>query len=101
MEPATIILILAVLACPIGMGLMMWQMNRRMESQSGHAMPGDRLNADPAERLAALRAQRQALQAEIAETAKIAELEAKREALLSSQNHTPEVAKDETAAEGA
>ena len=72
----------AMLACPIGMGLMMWLMNKNMGSNQSHSTPKDQTAA---ERLAALRAQRQTLEAEIAETARIAELEAKRDALRDAQ----------------
>ena len=82
MEPSTFLFLIAALACPISMGLMMWLMNKNMSDQ--HAMPGQQTSANAAERLAALRAQRQALEAEIAEAAKIAELEAKRQALRAS-----------------
>lgn len=81
---------IAMLACPIGMGLMMWLMNRNMSGQSGHAMPGGQTPTSAAERLAALRAQRQVLEAEIAETARIAELEAKREVLRASRSPAEE-----------
>ena len=84
------LLLVAVLACPIGMGLMMWMMNKNMGSQPGHSMSGDQQPVRPAERLAALRAQRQALEAEIAETARIAELEAQRESLLAGRASGPE-----------
>ncbi len=80
MDPSTLLLLVGVLACPIGMGVMMWLMNKNMSDQ--HTMPGQPTSANAAERLAALRAQRQALEAEIAEAAKIVELEAKRRALL-------------------
>ena len=76
MNPSTLLLLIGVLACPIGMGVMMWLMNKNMSSQSAMSE-----HQSAVERLAALRAQRQTLEAEIAEVAKIAELEAKREAL--------------------
>ncbi len=78
MEPSTLLLLVAVLACPIGMGLMMWMMNRNMGGQQGHSMPGQ---TSQAERLKALREQRRQLEQEIAEVEKIAALEAKKEAL--------------------
>jgi len=79
MDP-TILIALAVLACPIGMGLMMWMMNRhQMGGQQGQSsMPGHTSEAD---RLKALREQRRLLEQEIAETEKITALEAQKEAL--------------------
>jgi len=76
MEP--LVLIIAVLACPIGMGLMMWMMNRQMSGQHNPSMPGHTSEAD---RLAALREQRQRLEQEIAEAEKIAALEAQKDTL--------------------
>ena len=74
-----ILFAVAMLACPIGMGLMMWLMMRNSRDQS--APSGSQKLASAAERLAALRAQRAVLEAEIAESARIAELEGKRDAL--------------------
>ena len=76
MNPSTILIIVAALACPIAMGLMMWQMNKNMGGDSHQSMSGtdtDRLNV--------LREQRQMLDQEIAETQKIMELEEKKKAL--------------------
>jgi len=72
MELSTAIVIAAFVACPIAMGAAMWLMNRRMNeprlrSQSGSA----------ADRLAELRAQREQLEAEIAEVGRLLDLEAK------------------------
>jgi len=87
MEPATLFLILGVLACPIGMGLMMWLMNKNMGGRFSHAVSGYQAPVKPAERLATLHAQRQQLEDEIAETARIAGLEARRELLQANQRH--------------
>jgi len=79
MEPATLLLLVAVLACPIGMGVMMYMMNRQnMGGQHGHSMPGQ---TSQAERLKAMREQRRQLEQEIVEAEKIATLEAKKESL--------------------
>ena len=78
MELSTLLLILAVLICPISMGIMMWMMNRNMSGQQDHSMPGHTSHASEADRLKALHEQRQQLEQEIAETEKIVALEAKK-----------------------
>lgn len=82
MEPQTLLLLVAVLACPIGMGLMMWMMNRNMGGQQGQSMSGH--NMPQADRLKTLREQRRQLEQEIAEVEKIATLEEKKKALTQS-----------------
>ena len=70
------LIVLAALACPIAMGLMMWMMNKNMGGDSHQTMSGtdtDRLNV--------LRKQRQTLDQEIDEVQKIIELEEKKRAL--------------------
>jgi len=81
MELSTVLLILAVLICPISMGIMMWMMNRNMSGQQDHSMPGHTSHASEADRLKALHEQRQQLEQEIAETEKVAALEARKQAL--------------------
>ena len=76
MELSTILILAAVLACPIGMGLMMWMMNKKMGGESHESMSGT-----DADRLNALRKQRQTLDQEIAEVQKITDLEQKKKAL--------------------
>lgn len=78
MQPYEILRFVAVLACPIGMGLMMWMMMRNTGDKSMSSQ-GSR-----ADRLTVLRQQRQQLEQEIAETEKIAALETEKAALVSS-----------------
>jgi len=73
---STILVFVAVLACPIAMGVMMWMMNKNMGGDSHQSMSGTETD-----RLKALREQRQMLDQEIAETQKIMELEGKKKAL--------------------
>lgn len=85
MDVNTILLVLAAVACPIIMGIMMWWMMRDTSHQGKEPTSEQPLSANAAERLTMLRQQRQALEAEIAEVTRIAELEAKREQLVSGQ----------------
>ena len=73
MSPSTILILIAALACPIAMGLMMWQMSKNMDDKSHHYMSG--MDAD---HLKALHEQRRMLEQEIAEVEKIVELEEKK-----------------------
>ena len=86
MELGTILVLAATLACPIGMGLMMWLMNKNMGGQSSSSYHPP---ATSKERLAMFRTQQQALEVEIAEVARLAELEVQREALFNSKTASP------------
>ncbi len=89
MDPR-LLLPLAMLACPVGMGLVMWWMMKGSNNSQGNATS---IPQTPPEKLAALRARRVALETEIAETGRIAELEAKRDELrkqLASPQEAPE-----------
>lgn len=79
MELSTILIIVAALACPIGMGLMIWMMNKNMSGESHQSMSGT-----DSDRLKALREQRRMLDEEITEVQKIIELEEKKKALTST-----------------
>lgn len=81
MEPATILLFLAVLACPIAMGYMSWKMNREMGSKHGPLHSSKMPAAGADQRLAALRRQREAVEAEITELTSVLRLESRREEL--------------------
>jgi hypothetical protein len=82
MELAALLPYIAILACPIAMGLMMWMMSKNMGGHTDQATP---VEQTPSERLAVLRQQRQSLEAEITEVTRIAELEAERQQALAAQ----------------
>jgi len=77
----SITLLVMGLACPIGMGLMMWLMNKNMSGQSGHLSSDKQEHISAAGRLVALQQQRRMLEAEIAELTDIVALEVQQEAL--------------------
>ena len=87
MEPTTLLLLAAALACPIGMGLTMWMMNRNMGAQHSQSTPSqaEAATLPDAERLGRLREQRQRLEEEISETEKTVALQAQKETLRGHQ----------------
>lgn len=86
MDPSTLLLLFAVLACPIGMVLMMRMMNRQDGGEQGHSMSGRGSPASQVERLKTLGEQRRLLEQEIAEAERILALEAKKAALASARS---------------
>ena len=82
MELSTLLLAFAVLACPIGMGVMMWMMNKNMDDPQNHS----EMSHTKTDRLEALHEQRQQLEQEIAEVEKIAALNAKKETLAETRS---------------
>src|SRR5690348_8798970 len=81
-NPNSLFLLLMGLACPMGMGLMMWMMNRSMSDQSRHTSLDTQEPVSAVQRLAALQQQRRILEAEIAELTEIVALEVQQEAML-------------------
>lgn len=86
MELSTILLALAVLACPITMGVMMWRMNKNMDGQHGHP-PAHQTDSH---RLAALLEQRRQLEQEIAEAERMAALEDRKTPAAETRSPLPE-----------
>ena len=71
MHLSVVIPIVVALACPIGMGLMMWMLHRNMGGQNSGANPSQRVEAT-ADRLLRLRAERVQLEQAIAEAERAA-----------------------------
>ena len=82
MQLNTLLVFLAILACPICMGIMMWMMNKNMGGQQDHSTMSHTMHTSEANRLKVLLEQRQLLEQEIAETEKIMTLEVKKQTLI-------------------
>lgn len=90
MDGNAIFLLVMGLACPIGMGLMMWLMNKQM-SQHAEPRPFDRQkHLSPANRLAELHDERRALDAEIVELSQDVELDGQRPLVVSGSRAIPD-----------
>ena len=46
MELSTLLLFLAILICPISMGIMMWKMNKNMDDHHRHMKSDDSAHVD-------------------------------------------------------
>ena len=46
MELSTLLLFLAILICPISMGIMMWRMNKNVDDRHMNMKSGDSAHAD-------------------------------------------------------
>jgi cell division protein FtsB len=90
MDLNAVFLLIMGFACPIGMGVMMWLMNKNMSQQQEHLSPDKQKGISAADHLSALHQQRQILETEIAELNQIVELEARHEALLTNPSPAPE-----------
>lgn len=67
MDLNTLFLLLVGLACPVGMGLMMWMMNKNMSQSTDNLRKNKAFPSDLEDYLMQLRLQRQLLDDEIAE----------------------------------
>ena len=67
MDLNTLVLLLVGLVCPIGMGLLMWMMNKNMNQSVDNLRKNDESPADLEDYLMHLRLQQQLLEDEIAE----------------------------------
>ncbi len=90
MDLNAVFLLIMGFACPIGMGVMMWLMNKNMSHQPEHLSSDKQKGIGAADHLSALHKQRQILEAEIAELNQLVELEARHEALLTNPSPAPE-----------
>ena len=90
MDGNAIFLLVMGLACPIGMGLMMWLMNRQMSQHAEPRSSDKQKRLSPADRLAALHDERRILEAEITELSHQVELDEPHYLPLSEPSSVPE-----------
>ena len=90
MDVNTIFLLVMGLACPIGMGLMMWLMNKNMSQHPEQLSSDKQKRLSPADRLAALHDERRILEAEITELSHQVELDEPHYLPLSNPLSVPE-----------
>ena len=90
MDSNTLFLLIVGLACPIGMGLMMWLMNRQMSHHAEPLSSDKQKRLSPANRLAALHEERRILEAEIAEFSHEVELDERPPLTLPDPPSAPE-----------
>ncbi|MBZ0294516.1 MAG: hypothetical protein K8L99_18270 [Anaerolineae bacterium] len=90
MDINTLFLLVMGLACPIGMGLMMWLMNKNMSHQPEQSSSDKQKRISAADRLVALHEERRALESEIAELSHEVELDGQRPLPLSGSPYLPE-----------
>ena len=81
-NPNSIFLLVMGFACPIGMALMMWLMNRSMSDPSEHSSSDKHKYVSANQRLASLQEQRRILESEITELTSIVALEVQQDAML-------------------
>lgn len=90
MDINTLFLLVMGLACPIGMGLMMWLMNKNMSHQPEQSSSDKQKRISAADRLVALHEERRALESEIAELSHEVELDERHHLPLSNPLSVPE-----------
>lgn len=90
MDGNAIFLLAMGLACPIGMGLMMWLMNRQMSQHMEPLSSDKQKRFSPVDRLVALQEERRTLDAEIAELSQEVERDEQYPLVVSGSPSLPE-----------